>query len=124
MKNINLTSCPVCSSELMITEYTCPKCGVVIKGKFQLDEFFKLSPDQLYFVKIFLKHRGNLSEVQKELGISYPTARNRLEDIAQTLGYGQVSVPKSQTREILDKLEKGEIDAKTALKLLKETGGD
>ncbi|MCD6545985.1 MAG: DUF2089 domain-containing protein [Thermotogae bacterium] len=124
MKNKSLTSCPVCSSELMITEYTCPKCGLIIKGKFKLDEFFKLSQDQLYFVKIFLKHRGNLSEVQKELGISYPTARNRLEDIAQTLGYGQISTQKSQTREILDKLEKGEIDAKIALKLLKEAGGD
>lgn len=124
MKHKNLTSCPVCSSEMTITEYTCQKCGVIIKGKFELDDFFKLSPDQLYFVKIFLKHRGNLSEVQKELGISYPTARNRLEDVAQTLGYGQISTQKTHAREILDKLEKGEIDAKTALKLLKETGDE
>jgi len=44
-----------------------------------MDELFKLTPEQMDFVKLFLKKRGNLSEVQKELGLSYPTVRNRLE---------------------------------------------
>jgi len=50
-----------------------------------MDELFKLTPEQLDFVKLFLKKRGNLSEVQKELGLSYPTVRNRLENILKTL---------------------------------------
>ena len=71
------------------------------------------------FLKVFIKNRGNLSDVQKELGISYPTARNRLDDIVATLGYEVRSREKDETMEVLDKLERGELSAEEALELLK-----
>ena len=82
-----MAKCPVCGENLVITEFSCSSCGTTIRGRFELDEFFRLSPEQLNFLRIFIKARGNLSELQKELGISYPTARSRLENIVRTLGY-------------------------------------
>lgn len=96
----------------------CPVCGTGVTGRFEIDGLFSLSEEQMKFVKIFLKNRGNLSEVQKELGISYPTARNRLNEIVKFLGY-DVKEEKIDEREILEKVKNGEIDAATAISLLK-----
>ncbi len=82
-----VTKCPYCGHRLDVIALKCPVCGTGVTGQFVLDEFFNLSEDQMGFIKVFLKHKGNLSEVQKELDISYPTARNRLNEIVKTLGY-------------------------------------
>jgi hypothetical protein len=111
----------VCGNQLLITELTCPSCGTTIRGKFELEEFFRLSPEQLSFLRIFIKARGNLSEVQKELGISYPTARSRLEAIVKTLGYEAEEVQQErQVNEVLESLEKGEISAQEALEKIRK----
>ncbi|MDI6863003.1 MAG: DUF2089 domain-containing protein [Pseudothermotoga sp.] len=116
-----ISRCPVCDSQLLITELTCPSCGTIIRGKFELEEFFRLSPEQLSFLRIFIKARGNLSEVQKELGISYPTARSRLEGIVKTLGYEAEEVQQEkQVNEVLESLEKGEISAQEALEKIRK----
>ncbi len=101
-----------------VTALKCPVCGTGITGQFVLDEFFNLSEDQMTFVRIFLKHKGNLSEVQKEFDISYPTARNRLNEIVSTLGY-DVEEEKESEKDILEKLKNGEIDVSSAISLLK-----
>jgi len=116
-----ITVCPNCGSQLHITGLKCPDCGTAITGDFPMDELFKLTPEQLDFVKLFLKKRGNLSEVQKELGLSYPTVRNRLESILKTLGY---DVQEEITEwDILEQLREGSLDAETALRVLKELKG-
>jgi hypothetical protein len=79
----------------------------------------RLSPEQLKFLKVFIKNRGNLSEVQKELNISYPTAKNRLEDIVIALGYSVVDREREETVSILERLESGEMDPSEALDMLK-----
>lgn len=113
-----ITVCPNCGSELHVTGLKCPDCGTAITGDFPMDELFKLAPEQLDFVKLFLKKRGNLSEVQKELGLSYPTVRSRLENILKTLGY---DVQEEITEwDILQQLREGALDAETALRILKE----
>lgn len=109
---------PNCGSQLHITGLKCPDCGTAITGDFPMDELFKLTPEQLDFVKLFLKKRGNLSEVQKELGLSYPTVRNRLENILKTLGYDVQE--EINEWEILEQLKEGSMDAETALRILKE----
>ncbi|AEH50742.1 DUF2089 domain-containing protein [Pseudothermotoga thermarum] len=115
-----VSRCPVCDSHLIVTELSCPSCGTVIRGKFELEEFFRLTPEQINFLRIFIKSRGNLSEVQKELGISYPTARARLESIVRTLGYEAEEVSQEQKiNEILEKLEKGEVSAEEALEQIR-----
>ncbi len=114
-----LTKCPACNHQLYVSEYKCGNCSTTVSGKFELDELFKLSEDQLFFTKVFIKNRGNLSEVQKELEISYPTARNRLEDIVRTMGYEGAEPERTESQKILDMLENGEISSKDAMEMLR-----
>jgi len=113
------TTCPACKSQLYVSEYSCSRCGTKITGKFELDELFRLSEDQLFFLKIFVKNRGNLSEVQKELEISYPTARNKLEEIVREMGYENDVPERTESQKILDMLENNEISAKEAMNMLR-----
>ena len=66
-----LNSCPICKSELKITELTCLKCETVLKGDFKESDLCKLSEEDQHFVKIFLMSHGNIKVVEKKLGISY-----------------------------------------------------
>ncbi|KLO22042.1 hypothetical protein X275_07285 [Marinitoga sp. 1197] len=117
-KNNRLTHCPVCGGELVISEFKCPECDVTIRGSFYLDDFAKLSDEQLYFLKIFIKNRGNLSDVQKEIGISYPTAKARLEGVVRAMGFAEEK-PKINTLKILEKIEKGELTPEEAKEILR-----
>jgi len=120
-----MAKCPVCGENLVITEFSCSSCGTTIRGRFELDEFFRLSPEQLNFLRIFIKARGNLSELQKELGISYPTARSRLESIVRTLGYEAKEIEEErEVDNLLDKLEKGEISSQEALEQIRRLRGE
>ncbi len=113
-----VTKCPNCGHRMDVVSLRCPVCGTGVTGQFVLDEFFNLSEDQMKFVKVFLKHKGNLSEVQKEFDISYPTARNRLNEIVSTLGY-DVEDERENEKDILEKLKNGEIDVSSAISMLK-----
>ncbi len=117
-----VVKCPNCGRKMDVVALKCPFCGTGVTGRFVIDELFGLSKEQMKFVKIFLKHRGNLSEVQKELGISYPTARNRLDEIVKSLGYDVEESTKTGEKEILEKLKNGEISAQDAIKMLKGEG--
>lgn len=122
MHKRRLTTCPVCGGRLNIQKYKCEKCATEITGNFQIEEFAQLTDEQLIFLKIFIKNRGNLSELQKELSISYPTAKARLEELVKALGYESEEDNRKKTMEILEKIEKGEItpeEAKTILKKYK-----
>ncbi len=112
-----LTTCPVCGGRLKITEYRCNSCGTVIRGSFASCEFCDLDDENLEFLRLFLKSRGNLSVVAKVLGISHPTARQKLNNLLGALGYETSEKP--ETKDILDLLEAGEITAEEAIKLLK-----
>ena len=108
MRHEVLGKCPVCDNDIHITEIHCNKCETFIRGEFELCE-------------VFVKNRGNIKELEKELGISYPTVRNKLDEVIAALGY-QVEQQKSgvSRKEILDKLGRGEINKEEALKLLSE----
>ncbi|MCP5456007.1 MAG: DUF2089 domain-containing protein [Thermotogae bacterium] len=123
MAKRRLTSCPVCGGRLRITNYQCEDCKTEIKGNFEIEEFATLTDEQLIFLKIFIKNRGNLSELQKELNISYPTAKARLEDLVRALGYQTEDDNRVKTLEILEKIEKGEITPEEAKELLKKSKG-
>ena len=77
--------CPSCGSQLVVTEYKCPACQLQMRGEFQSGQLSALSDDELAFVKVFLSARGNLTEVERVLGISYPTIRNKLDEINNSL---------------------------------------
>ena len=77
--------CPACGGQLIITECQCSQCQLQMRGEFRQGEFLNLSDDQLTFIHVFLSARGNLSEVERILGVSYPTIRNKLDEINEIL---------------------------------------
>lgn|SRR5690554_2351060 len=120
MKKEALGRCPVCNHELDVTRLHCNYCDTTIEGKFTLCKFCKLSEEQKNFVEVFIKNRGNIKEIEKELGISYPTVRSKLENVVEALGYSAKYGPKVDKKEVLAKLSAGEITAEEAVKLLKD----
>jgi hypothetical protein len=115
-----LTNCPVCNKALKITKLQCNHCQTTIENEFEVSRLASLGQEQLHFIEIFLKCRGNIKEVEKELGISYPTVRGKLDEIISTLGYSSQKKPEVDKKKIVSLLEKGEITAEKAIQLLKE----
>jgi hypothetical protein len=79
--------CPMCEGELVVTHLRCQQCGTGLEGVFTLHKFDRLSREQLRFVDVFMKNRGVIRDVERELDISYPTVRNRLDEVIRALGY-------------------------------------
>lgn len=119
MKKQLIGSCPICENELKVEKLGCKKCGTKIEGDFELNKFSKLTREQQDFVEVFLKQRGNIKEIEKELGISYPTVRGRLDNVIKALGHKPKEDASSINRmEILEMLNQGKISAEEAEKLL------
>lgn len=116
--------CPVCGSDMNVTELECPSCSTTINGKFDLGHFSQLTSEQLEFVKIFLRLRGNIKEVEEEMGISYPTVRKKLDEVIEALGYKPEESPDDETVEkrnkVLNALDEGEINFEEAKEKLEE----
>ena len=117
--------CPACGGPLVITEIQCSNCHLKMQGEFKPGLFSSLSDDQLTFVRAFLRVRGNLSEMEKVLGVSYPTIRNKLDEINQALDRAEEKpniVQDNPRTAILNQLAAGEIDAAQALEQLQALG--
>lgn len=136
------TECPVCHDDLHVSQLVCRTCGAEIRGQFAMDRLSQLIPEQRHFVEIFLLCEGKLNCVQDELGISYPTVRNRLDEIIRALKRERTAAPQptpmpqvapqvapapaastkdaAQHQEILDRLARQEISLEEALQLLEE----
>lgn len=87
MKRKVLGRCPVCYEALSVTRLHCDNCGTTIEGDFDVCKFCQLSPELKEFIEVFIRSRGNIKEVERELGVSYPTVRNRLDTVIEALGY-------------------------------------
>lgn len=115
--------CPICNQEMTISSLSCKHCQTRLEGSFTSCKFCKLPSEQMEFIEVFLKCRGNIKDVEKELGISYPTVRNRLDSVIQALGYKVQKVDdgeaKNTKQEIFTALEKGEISTQEAAKQLR-----
>ena len=83
-----ISTCPVCASELAVTRLHCGSCGTTLEGDFSVGRFGRLNRDQLTLLESFLRSRGNLRVMERELGISYPTVRSRVEALVRALGFG------------------------------------
>ncbi len=115
-----LTTCPFCNGDYIIREVECRSCHTTIKGKFRGNRFQLFSKEQLYFIELFLKNEGNIKGVEKDLGISYPTVKNKLHEINKILGYISEEVADTVKVDILKELKEGKIDVTQALKDLEE----
>jgi hypothetical protein len=83
-----IATCPVCTSELAVTRLRCGECGTTIEGEFIVGRFGRLTREQTQVLESFLRSRGNLRDMERELGLSYPTVRSRVEQLVQALGFG------------------------------------
>ncbi len=118
--NNRLKQCPVCNSTLEIKEYHCPKCDTTIRGNFEVGDLASLSAPQQEFVKTFICNQGNIKEVEKALGISYPTVKNRLTEIVNVLCPSSNNEKREFSTSVLDEIERGEISVEDAIKKLKK----
>jgi hypothetical protein len=118
-----LTRDPASGSELVVTRLEAPASGVVIEGTFSLGWIGRLAPDQLDFVGRFIANRGNLQKLAAELGMSYNTARSRLDDVVTALGGTPEPPPERNRTEMLERLKSGEISFEQAMDALRAPGG-
>jgi hypothetical protein len=131
-----ISTCPVCAGELAVTRLHCQTCGTTLEGDFSVGRFGRLSREQLTLLESFLRSRGNLRDMERELGISYPTVRSRVEALVRALGFGprdgDVTAPEPEAedepeaklgrQEILERLARHEIGADEAAELMKTLG--
>jgi len=80
-----LESCPSCGGRLEIAEVHCLDCDARVQARFSAGDFSSLTEEQSTFLRIFVTSRGNLSDVEKRLGVSYPTVRAKLDEIIARL---------------------------------------
>ena len=116
-----LTTCPVCGGALHAVRLSCGECHSSLEGEFTLGWLGRLSREQLEFVELMVKNRGNINGVAGELKIAYNTARSRLDDIVEALGYAAPPEVNGRTdrRAVLDRLAAKEISVEDAMKLLR-----
>lgn len=134
-----ISTCPVCEGELAITRLHCRSCGTALEGEFGVGRFGRLSREQLSLLESFLRSRGNLKDLERELGISYPTVRGRIEALLRALGLADGEEPvdeptradapnptsdddATERRAILDRLARREMSAEEAAVALRALG--
>ena len=110
-------SCPVCGERLALTRLGCDSCGTELAGHFEPCDFCSLSADDLGLLRVFLASRGNMKDLERHLGVSYPTARARFDALLVRLGIERPTPPSPQV-ELLESLAKGDIDVDEALRRL------
>jgi hypothetical protein len=116
-----VAKCPICAEQLKVVRLECDSCGTRLEGSFSLGRFHALAPDQLEFLETFIRARGNFKDVERELGISYPTVRSRLDAMIRALGFPSQAEPDRESerrKEILRELAEGRIAADDAANLL------
>ena len=113
-----LKKCPVCNVDLHIREFHCSECDITIKGDFSQSDLASLTLQQQEFVKVFLLSQGNIREVEKRLGISYPTVKSRLSEIVSTLEGRETQ--RQGLWSLLDDIESGEISVEDALNKIRK----
>jgi hypothetical protein len=131
-----ISTCPVCSNELSVTRLHCRSCGTTLEGEFSVGRFGRLSREQLALLESFLRSRGNLREMERELGLSYPTVRSRVEALVRALGFGpradseeavadagEVATDSAAARkDVLERLARHEIGAEEAAATIRDLG--
>lgn len=129
--------CPACAGELVVTRLQCPACGTEVTGAFDRGRLINLPEPHASLLELFLRVRGNVKDVERQLGLSYPTVRARLEE-AFTAARPKLEPPAAdaaagargssapaadaaaQRAAILDQLERDEISAQEAAARLRD----
>jgi hypothetical protein len=110
--------CPTCGSKLHVNGLACDTCDTEVRGHFRTCEFCSLDDDQRELLRVFLASRGNAKELERHLGVSYPTARARLDDLLAALDVVPTSAPATKPesrRQVIAALAQGDLDVDAAL---------
>ena len=116
--NQSLTSCPICGGRLRPVKLACQDCFGSVEGEFRTSPLGLISDEQQRFILSFIGARGNIREVERDLGISYPTVRKRLEEVNRALGNPSKNERESRL-DILEAVERGEMTARDAITQLR-----
>jgi hypothetical protein len=110
----------VCGAQLAVIRLGCTSCGSELAGVFRPCEFCALNEKETEMLRVFLSSRGNLREVEKHLGVSYPTARQRFAELLVKLGLGEAAEPEAAlTRDqILSEVASGALSPAEAQELI------
>ena len=122
-----LERCPTCGGDLEITRLSCTSCETTVKGRYQPCPFCGLSPESTRFLLTFVRCRGNVKEMERELGISYWTVRRRLDGLIEELGVEAAVEQEDVTTlqlDVLEQVSRGELDATAAAELLAQMSDD
>jgi hypothetical protein len=116
--------CPICQSELTVVRLHCSSCDTSIEGQFASGQFPNLTSEQLEFIFTFVRCEGKINRMEQELGVSYPTIRNRLNEVIRALGFEPgreepVEITQERRNSILEDLSAGKITAEEATRLLR-----
>jgi len=112
--------CPVCRNLLLIKELYCEECDLSLKGEFGQSIFHGLSPDDQQFVFDFVVNSGSLKQMAGSLNKSYPTVRNRLDNIIEILKASRKKERKLGTKKdvITNLVEQGQLSIEAANKII------
>ncbi len=118
------TICPICQSELEVARLHCNSCDTSIEGHFAMGQFSNLTPEQMEFIFTFVRCEGKINRMEQELGLSYPTIRNRLHEVIRALGYEpgkdeSIEVNAEIRSSAIADLEAGKITADQAMRILR-----
>jgi hypothetical protein len=109
-------NCPVCDERLAVTRLSCSACGTELSGGFTTCEFCVLSNDDRDVLRVFLASRGNMKDLERHLGVSYPTARARFDSLLGKIGIDRPAAAPAPTRvDLMEQVARGEIDVDEAL---------
>lgn len=146
---IALRQCPVCDDLMVVREFYCSACDVTIRGEFEpgsAGPFSQLNDEQLAFLNLFVTSRGNMSDVERSLGVSYPTVRAKLDDLITALTEREApapppappappapaaqpaqetsTAPSMSRREILAQISEGKLSVQEGMDLMKQLPGE
>lgn len=123
---VPVEQCISCGGQLEIRELHCRECDITIRGRFPMEgrgPFARLTDDQLAFLHLFVTSRGNMSDVERSLGVSYPTVRAKLDDLIAALEPGEgppesVKAAALSRDEVMARVSNGELSVDEAMELL------
>ncbi|QYJ67339.1 DUF2089 family protein [Flavobacterium litorale] len=76
-------SCPSCAASLQVSQLSCPKCQTQVSGNYPLPTLLRLTAEEQHFILQFFIASGSLKQMATQMGNSYPTVRNKLDDLIE-----------------------------------------
>ncbi|ABR30240.1 hypothetical protein SU69_01935 [Thermosipho melanesiensis] len=119
-----LPKCPVCGKTMIVTQLKCQNDDVIVSGKFTVSPLAFLEEEDMKFIILFLRSKGNLKEMERITGIGYFTLRGKLDKLLNKMGLTPLEESSEETDDIFSKLKKGIISVEDALNILKKKGGE